>query len=99
MPHVWLEDGTPIQDRISNLGYTLLYLNGRHETASLEKAFRARSVPFSVLQFASGPARAIYERDLILVRPDMHVVWRGNNLPENPTELAALATGYGRASS
>src|SRR5258706_8455491 len=99
LPHVWLEDGTPIHDRISNVGYTLLTPNGRHDTASLESAFRARSAPFSVLQIASGAARAIYERDLILVRPDMHVVWRGNNPPESPAELAALATGNGRASS
>jgi 2-polyprenyl-6-methoxyphenol hydroxylase-like FAD-dependent oxidoreductase len=100
LPHVWLEDGTPIQDRISNVGYTLLCLNGgRHDTAALEKAFRARSVPLSVLHVASEPARSIYERDLILLRPDMHVVWRDNNPPDNPVELAALATGHGRASS
>jgi 2-polyprenyl-6-methoxyphenol hydroxylase-like FAD-dependent oxidoreductase len=99
LPHVWLEDGTPIQDRISNAAYTLLCLNARHETAALERAFRARSVPFNVLQIASEPARAIYERDLILLRPDMHVVWRGNRPPEGPAELAALAIGHGRASS
>jgi hypothetical protein len=52
-----------------------------------------------VLWIARGAARAIYERDLILVRPDMHVVWRGNNPPENPAELAALATGHGRVSA
>jgi 2-polyprenyl-6-methoxyphenol hydroxylase-like FAD-dependent oxidoreductase len=99
LPHVWLEDGTPIQDRISNTGYTLLCLYGRHDTAALQEAFRGRSAPFNVLHVASEAARAIYERDLILLRPDMHVVWRGNNLPENPAELAALATGHGRASS
>jgi 2-polyprenyl-6-methoxyphenol hydroxylase-like FAD-dependent oxidoreductase len=99
LPHVWLEHGTPVQDRISNASYTLLCLNDRHETAGLEKAFRARSAPFEVLHVASEPARAIYERDLILLRPDMHVVWRGNSAPDNPTELAALATGHGRASS
>jgi 2-polyprenyl-6-methoxyphenol hydroxylase-like FAD-dependent oxidoreductase len=97
LPHVWLEDGTPIQDRISDVGYTLLCLNSRHETAALETAFHARSVPFSVLNIASEPARAIFERDLILLRPDMHVVWRGNAPPDNPAELAALATGHGRA--
>lgn len=97
LPHVWLGDGAPIQDRISNGGYTLLCLNGQRETAALEKAFRARSVPFSVLHVASEPARAIYEIDLILLRPDMHVVWRDNNPPDNPVELAALATGHGRA--
>jgi len=99
LPHVWLEDGTPIQDRISNVGYTLLCLNGRHETEALEKAFRGRSAPFCVLHVASEPARAIYERELILLRPDMHVVWRGNSLPDSPAELAALATGHGRALS
>jgi len=99
LPHVWLDDGTPIQDRISNVGYTLLCLNRRHETAALEMAFRRRSAPFSVLHVASEPARAIYERDLILLRPDMHVVWRGNNPPDNPAELAALATGHGEALS
>jgi 2-polyprenyl-6-methoxyphenol hydroxylase-like FAD-dependent oxidoreductase len=99
LPHVWLQDGTPIQDRISNVGYTLLCLNSRHDTAALERAFYARSTPFSVLNIASEPARAIFERDLILLRPDMHVVWRGNNLPDNPAALAALATGHGRASS
>jgi 2-polyprenyl-6-methoxyphenol hydroxylase-like FAD-dependent oxidoreductase len=98
MPHVWLEDDAPIQDRISNVGYTLLCLNGRHQTAALEKAFRDRSAPFGVLHVASEPARAIYERDLILLRPDMHVVWRGNSMPDNAAELAALATGHGRAS-
>src|SRR5260370_6293698 len=70
LPHVWLEDGTPIQDRIPNEGYTLPCLNGSHETGALEKAFRARSVPFGVLPVANDAARAIYERDLILLRPD-----------------------------
>ena len=98
LPHVWLEDGTPIQDQISNVGYTLLCLNGGHETAALERAFRDRSAPLGVLHVAGEPARAIYERDLVLLRPDMHVVWRGNSMPDNAAQLAALATGHGRTS-
>jgi FAD binding domain len=98
LPHVWLDDGTPIQDRISNASYTLLRLNDRHDTASFEAAFRARGVPFGVLPIASERAREIYEKDLILLRPDMHVVWRGNNPPENLADLAALASGHGSAS-
>src|SRR5256886_3442362 len=98
LPHVWLEDGTPIQDRISNVDYTLLCLNRRHEIAALEKAFGGRAASFSRLHFSSEPARAIFERDLILLRPDMHVVWRGNSPPDDSAELAALATGHGRAS-
>ncbi len=40
LPHVWLDDGTPIQDRIPTDGFTLLRLGkptGRHE--------RTRSAP------------------------------------------------------
>jgi 2-polyprenyl-6-methoxyphenol hydroxylase-like FAD-dependent oxidoreductase len=97
LPHVWLDDGMPIQDQISNASYTLLRLNDRHDTASFEAAFRARGVPFGVLPIASERAREIYEKDLILLRPDMHVVWRGNNPPENLADLAALASGHGSA--
>jgi hypothetical protein len=36
----------------------------------------------------------VYGRDLILVRPDLHVVWRGNAPPDDPRRLAAIATGH-----
>ena len=40
---------------------------------------------------AVGP---VYEdRNLILVRPDLHVVWRGRDKLPSPDALAALATG------
>ena len=99
LPHFWLDDGTPIQDRISNKGYTLLCLNARHATDALEKAFCDRSAAFRVLHVESEQARAVYERELILLRPDMHVVWRGNAPPDDPAELAARATGHGRTTS
>jgi hypothetical protein len=39
-------------------------------------------------------ARSIYGRDLVLIRPDLHVVWRGNSAPDDPGGLAAAATGH-----
>jgi hypothetical protein len=30
----------------------------------------------------------------LLLRPDLHVAWRGNRPPDNPGELAAVATGH-----
>ena len=32
--------------------------------------------------------------DLVLLRPDLHVVWRGNRLSEDPGRIAAVATGW-----
>ena len=47
-----------------------------------------------VLDVPDRIAREIYGYDLILIRPDMHVVWRGNAPPEDPADVAAIATGH-----
>jgi 2-polyprenyl-6-methoxyphenol hydroxylase-like FAD-dependent oxidoreductase len=95
LPHVWLEDGTAVQDRIDySHGYTLLRFAGKRDVAALGRAFAAYGAPYSVLDLPDQRARDIYGCDLVLVRPDLHVVWRGNALPADPARLAALATGY-----
>jgi hypothetical protein len=71
-------------------------MNSQHDTAPLRAAFESRGAPFTVLDLPERPVRAIYERDLLLLRPDMHVVWRDNRMPEDPNELVAVATGHGR---
>jgi hypothetical protein len=91
LPHVWLEDGGALHDRLGP-GYTLLRL-APVATHPLEAAFRSAGAPLDVLAVDNAVARELYERDLVLVRPDLHVVWRGNALPEAVDELVAVATG------
>ena len=94
LPHVWLEGHVAVQDRIGP-GYTLLRLGGTTaDTSALEEAMRSTRAPFAVLDLADQAARAVYGYDLILLRPDMHVVWRGNEAPASPNQLAAVATGH-----
>jgi 2-polyprenyl-6-methoxyphenol hydroxylase-like FAD-dependent oxidoreductase len=94
LPHVWLEGHVAIQDRIGR-GYTLLRLGGtKEDTSAFERSFKACGAPFEVLDIADEPARELYGFDLILLRPDLHVAWRGNRAPEQPKKLAALATGH-----
>jgi hypothetical protein len=94
LPHVWLADGTPMQDRIPD-GYSILRLGGtKADARGLERALRDRGAPVSVIEVPDPHARDIYDCDLILVRPDLHVVWRGNAPPEDPARIAALATGH-----
>ncbi|MGB7077326.1 MAG: FAD-dependent monooxygenase [Xanthobacteraceae bacterium] len=93
LPHVWLDDGKPLQDRCGE-GYTILKLgNGKADAGGLERALAARGAPVKVLDVPEAAAREVYGYDLILVRPDMHVVWRGNAAPEDPARVAAIATG------
>jgi 2-polyprenyl-6-methoxyphenol hydroxylase-like FAD-dependent oxidoreductase len=94
LPHVWLDDGSAMADRIGQ-GYTLLRLGGAQDDAALlARAFQTFGAPFAVLDARDKHARDIYGYDLILLRPDLHIVWRGNSAPAEPVKLAAIATGH-----
>jgi hypothetical protein len=94
---VWLSDGVSIHDRIGD-GYTLLELAGGAGAAGLPEAFSEFGAPCTTLHVASDAARQVYGCDLLLVRPDLHVAWRGNRRPDNPRELARLVTGHSNPS-
>jgi len=95
LPHIWLDDGTAIQDRIPSEGYTMLRLGGtKADSGALEQALRARGAPLTTLVIADRVAREVYGHELILLRPDMHVVWRGNGAPDDAVTIAATATGH-----
>ncbi len=94
LPHVWLKDGTAIQDRIP-VGYTILKLGRtKADAGGLERALKTFGAPTNVLEIPDDAARAVYQYDLLLLRPDLHVVWRGNAAPEDPAEVASIATGH-----
>lgn len=94
LPNVWLSDGSPMQDHIPD-GYTILRL-GRttQDVGELQKAIAGYGAPVSVLDIPDQVAREVYGFDLILLRPDMHIVWRGNAPPEDAAWVAATATGH-----
>jgi 2-polyprenyl-6-methoxyphenol hydroxylase-like FAD-dependent oxidoreductase len=95
LPHVWRDDGTPMQDHVPD-GYTLLKLGPTTaDTRPLEHAMRSRGAPITVLDVPDSVAREIYGYDLMLLRPDMHVVWRGLEAPADAAEIATIATGHG----
>ena len=94
LPHVFLDDGTPIQDGIPDDGFTILRLGrSRADLNGLAAAIRSRGAPVTVLEIPDEAPRAVYGHDLLLLRPDMHIVWRGNRVPDDPHALAAVATG------
>jgi hypothetical protein len=96
LPHVWLADGTAMQDRIGyGHGYTLLRLGSTQaSTEALQRAFAALGAPLQVLDIPDAAPRDIYGRDFLLLRPDLHVAWRGNAAPREPEQLARVVTGY-----
>jgi hypothetical protein len=76
-------------------GYTLLRLGGTTaDTTALENELRALGAPLQVLDFDERHLRATYGADLLLLRPDLHVGWRGDEPPSSPAEVAATVTGW-----
>jgi hypothetical protein len=97
MPHFWMDSGRGYDSSLfDRLGFcfTLLRLGGKiADSSAIEQAARARNVPLEVLDVPHHEARDLYERDLVLVRPDQYVAWRGNSLPSDPDRLLAQIVG------
>ena len=95
LPHVWLDDGAPIQDRLPKDGYTLVRLGkSKVDLAPLAEAIASYGAKVTSLDLRDQAPRTVYGYDLLLLRPDLHIIWRGNAPPDDPQELAALATGH-----
>ena len=54
------------------------------DPVAIARAFGERQVPLHILSVADPAITALYERRLVLVRPDGHVAWRSNTLPPDP---------------
>ena len=50
-------------------------------------------MPFEVVALDEPKVRETYERKLVLVRPDGHVAWRGDAIPEKPSEIIDKVRG------
>jgi 2-polyprenyl-6-methoxyphenol hydroxylase-like FAD-dependent oxidoreductase len=96
-PSLYLADGRPIFGLFGK-GFTLLRF-ADIDTASLADAARQRGVPLEIIDIRDEHARHLYERDLVLIRPDQHVAWRGSIAPDAPERLIDLVRGATPASA
>ena len=82
IPHIRLKDGRALQNLIQG-DFTLLCR--KTPTAGLDafaKAFGNRGATFSVLELGEAMDNvAVYDRDFYLIRPDLHICWRGDEMP------------------
>ena len=95
LPHVWLKDGSALHDCIGK-GYTLLRFDqGKADVSVLIKEFSKIGAPLEVLSLDDPHAVEVYQGyQLFLLRPDLHIVWRGKQAPSDQVWLAQVATGH-----
>jgi 2-polyprenyl-6-methoxyphenol hydroxylase-like FAD-dependent oxidoreductase len=92
-PHLFLGRGDSLFDHFGR-GFTLLRLAGDADATQLAGAATARGIPFTVFDVPLRQGRELYEADLALIRPDQHVAWRGDRLPDDCDALMAQVTGW-----
>lgn len=100
-PHVFLDNGSSIFDQYGK--YWTLFEFGRASeprlSGTLLDAAEKANLPLKqVLLFDEKNASEVWERPLVLVRPDGHVAWRGSATPD-PEDAARIITTVGGWSS
>src|SRR5262245_8960488 len=92
-PHVWLGEGHSILD-LYGRGFVLLCLGADAPDGSrLEAAAARRRVPLKTVTITHRDAIRIYEKQLVLVRPDGHVAWRGDAIPRDAMGIVDRVRG------
>jgi 2-polyprenyl-6-methoxyphenol hydroxylase-like FAD-dependent oxidoreductase len=94
-PHLWCEDGRSLYDAMGP-EFTLLRFDCALDVTALETAARDKAVPLKILDVKMPdvePGGACPDGRLVLSRPDQHVAWRGDRLPEDPALLIDRVRG------
>jgi 2-polyprenyl-6-methoxyphenol hydroxylase-like FAD-dependent oxidoreductase len=96
-PHAWLGDNRSIIDQFGR-GFTLLrFGEDAPDAQPISRGFGQRAVPLTVTTILDPAIARLYERRLVLVRPDGHVAWRADDLPADPLALADRVRGADQA--
>jgi hypothetical protein len=92
-PHAWLPDGRSMLDLVGGDFVLLRFGEPQPDDARLVAAAAAVGLPIGVSDVRDAPAAALYERRLVLVRPDGHVAWRGDQVPADAAGLVDTVRG------
>lgn len=94
-PHAWLDDGRSTLD-LFGPDFTLLDF-GDSDPSRLVEIAAERGMPLKVCRLDDPQIARLYERSLVLVRPDGHVAWRGDTVPARVEEIVDAVLGFGPA--
>jgi len=87
-PNVFMSDGKPLFD-VLGTGMTLLNFSDA-SSETLVEAADAAGVPLKVINLNDDHVARLYEKALVLVRPDQHVAWRADQQPSSVEEAAGI---------
>jgi hypothetical protein len=93
-PHAWMEKGRSTLDLYDGKRFVLVRAgSGAPGGQAFADEAAQRGIPFKIERLEDPALAGLYERPLVLVRPDGHVCWRGDALPD-VKEVFAAVTGH-----
>jgi 2-polyprenyl-6-methoxyphenol hydroxylase-like FAD-dependent oxidoreductase len=92
-PHCWLAEGKSTLDLFGK-GFTLVTFSTARQQSieAIRNEFDQRGIPLEVVRLRSDEAARLYEQPLVLVRPDGHVAWRGDEV-DHAVRIAETVRG------
>lgn len=96
LPHAWLEPGVSVHDRCGR-GMSLLAIDASAgDVRHFSEQAAAKRIPLTVVEVRDRPdLRALYGASLLLLRPDLHVSWRGESIASSADAGHVLAISCG----
>ena len=94
-PHVWLDKGLSSLDCFGR-GFVLVSA-GTEKNQNVEILAAEMGIPLKSVYFETPEAQKLYEKKYVLVRPDGHVAWRGEFIPNDFKQLLQFVSGHGNA--
>ncbi|MBT3550602.1 MAG: 2-polyprenyl-6-methoxyphenol hydroxylase [Rhodospirillaceae bacterium] len=93
-PHAWIGDGEERSTLdLFGRGFALLRFDRSVPVDSLLKAAGQCAMPMTLTDIDQEDIARLYARKLVLVRPDGHVAWRGDDDPVNAADVIDIVRG------
>ncbi|ODT60665.1 MAG: hypothetical protein ABS77_09530 [Phenylobacterium sp. SCN 69-14] len=88
MPHFWVDEAAGVSvSELLGPDYTLVQLAPDADAQPIVKAAATAGVPLQVATVAPPAGLDVFQHRLLIVRRDVHIVWRGDAAPD---DLAGL---------
>ena len=90
LPHIIMPDGSSLYDHFGE-GYTLLEIGEASSGDAFLEASQETGVPLKRVKVAASED---HDFAFMIVRPDQHVAWRGNEVPQACAALLRSLAGF-----
>ena len=92
-PHLWLEEGVSIYDKFGKNFTLLSFVKKDSDIKKFLEVANKINIPIKFLKIDNKNAHNLYNSLYVLVRPDLMIAWRSNNMPSNPLDVLETIRG------